>query len=284
MNESEIKSYFENETDGFVLTKIQFIEEKNSYLFATKCYLIETDKKFNFYLFDSDTIPINLYPVCDNLSLEMHYYMHIGLMSELISRSVSNNFILSFIDTHSIFQILDRRLYEIESEIKLEQNANQLSGIANQIRDCYVTLSNYLMNRIRTNNTNFKHDAFIANLEEFLKLILPGTSSETRRNTINGVAQKGWKLNSELIHKDSITIFDIMISLNILKLIISIINNLITGNDMPFNKVKCPKCESEDYTILKNSTTVEYNCICELCKTNYYFSLDDVIKSFPLSN
>lgn len=83
------------------------------------------------------------------------------------------------------------------------------------IRDCYLNLTYYLMNKIRTQNPNFKNDNFTDNLEEFLRILLPEKQSETRRNVINSIAQKGWKLNSELIHKDSTTVFDVLISFNI---------------------------------------------------------------------
>lgn len=138
-------------------------------------------------------------------------------MTELCSRSVADNFIVDFLDKYSIFPILDRRITEISADITLNKNASQLSGIANQIRDCYLNLTDYLMNKVRTHNPSFKNDNFTDNLEEFLRIVLPGSQSETRRNTINGIAQKGWKLNSELIHKDSTTVFDILTSLNVLR-------------------------------------------------------------------
>jgi hypothetical protein len=278
MKEKEILLYFKNETDGFEVESIKLVETKDSYLWQIKCYLIETEQKTNFYVFDGDTLPTNLYPAIDGLTLDMCYYMHIGLMTELCSNSVSNNFILKFLNECSLVPFLDRRLLEIEKDISLNKNASQLSGIANQIRDCYLCLTDYLMNKIRTHNSDFKNDNFTANLEEFLKLVLPGGSSETRRNTINGIAQKGWKLNVELIHKDSITVFDIMISFNTLRLIISIINNLIVGNNMPFNKVKCPNCQSEKSTMVKNSDRKEYEYVCKDCKTHFFVNLDEIIK------
>lgn len=278
MKPEEILAYFKDETDGFEAKNITLVETKASYLWQIKCYLIETEQGTNFYVFDGDTLPTNLYPVKDDLSLDMHYYMHIGLMTELCSKSVSSNFILKFLKDYSLFPFLDRRLSEIEKDITLDKNASQLSGIANQIRDCYLCLTDYLMNKVRTHNSDFKNDNFTGNLEEFLKLILPGSRSETRRNTINGIAQKGWKLNAELIHKDSVTVFDIMISFNTFRLIISIINNLLVGNNMPFNKVKCPNCQSEKNTMKRNSDRKEYEYVCKDCKTHFFVNLDEIIK------
>lgn len=80
-------------------------------------------------------------------------------------------------------------------------------------------------------------------------MIMPGKKSETRRNVINGIAPKGWILNSELVHKDSVTLFDICISYNILRLIFSAPSNLLVGDNMPFNKIKCPNCQSEHYSM-----------------------------------
>lgn len=278
MKKDEILLYFENETDGFKVKNITLVETKASYLWQIKCYLIETEQGTDFYVFDGDTLPVNLYPITNGLTLDACYYMHIGLMTELCSRTTANNFILDFLRDFSIFPVLDRRLSEIEKDITLNKNANQLSGIANQIRDCYLCLTDYLMNRVRTHNPGFKNDNFTDNLGEFLKLIIPGSRSETRRNTINGIAQKGWKLNAELIHKDSVTVFDIMISFNTLRLIISIINNLIVGNNMPFNKVKCPNCQSEENTMVKNSDRKEYEYVCKDCKTHFFVNLDEIVK------
>lgn len=278
MKADGILTYFKNETNGYEAKKITLVETKASYLWQIKCYLIETEQGTDFYVFDGDTLPINLYPAIDGLTLDMCYYMHIGFMTELCSKSVANNFILEFLKDFSLFPFLDRRLSEIEKDITLNKNASQLSGIANQIRDCYLCLTDYLMNKVRTHNPDFKNDNFTANLEEFLKLILPGSRSETRRNTINGIAQKGWKLNAELIHKDSVTVFDIMISFNILRLIISIINNLIVGNNMPFNKVKCPNFQSEKITMARNLDLKEYEYVCKDCKTYFFVNLNEIIK------
>jgi hypothetical protein len=279
MKESELLSYFKNETDGFVVKDITLVETKASYLWQVKCYLIETEQGTNFYVFDSDTLPLNLYPITNGFTLDMYYYMHIGLMSELCSQTTAKNFILDFLNDFSIFPVLDRRLSEISKDITLNKNASQLSSIANQIRDCYLNLTDYLMNKVRTHNPEFKNDNFKENLQEFLELILPGPRSETRRNTINGIAQKGWKLNAELVHKDSVTIFDILISFNTLKLIISIINNLIVGNNMPFNRIKCPNCQGEKNTVVKNSDCKEYEYVCKDCKTHFFVNPDKIIKN-----
>lgn len=279
MKKSEIEAYFHDETKGLEISKISLVDTKHSYLWQIKCYLIETTQNIRFYLFDGDTLPVNLYPIRENQSLDECYYLHIGLMTELCSRSVADNFIVDFLDKYSIFPILDRRITEISADITLNKNASQLSGIANQIRDCYLNLTDYLMNKVRTQNPSFKNDNFTDNLEEFLRIVIPGSQSETRRNTINGIAQKGWRLNSELIHKDSTTVFDILTSLNVLRLIVSTISNLIVGNNMPFNKIKCPNCQGENYTIVK-SCDKDYEYVCQNCKTHFSVALDDIIKKF----
>lgn len=229
--------------------KIKLVERKNSYLFLINCYYITTDEYFDFYIFHSDTIPTNIHPIRNGETLGECYYKHIGLMTELCSRSISNNFIVEFINKNSIFPILERKMKDIDKEITPSKNATQLKGTANQIRDCYLDLTDYLMNKYRTENPEFKNDNFKENYQEFLQKIMPGKQSEIRRNAINGIAQKGWKLNSELIHKDSVTLFDICISFNILQLIISTTSNLIVGDNMPFNKIKCPNCQSENFSM-----------------------------------
>lgn len=279
MDRNEIETYFYNETEGYEVSNISLVETKHSYLWKIKCYLIETKQNNHFYFFDGDNLPANLYPIRENQSLDDCYYLHIGLMTELCSKSVDDNFIVEFLDEYSIFPILDRRISEICEDITLDKNASQLSGIANQIRDCYLNLTDYLMNKVRTQNQLFKNDNFTDNLEEFLRIIIPGSQLETRRNTINGIAQKGWKLNSKLIHDKSTTVFDILISLNVLKLIVSTVSNLLVGNNMPFNKIKCPNCQSEKYSMIK-STDEDYEYVCKYCKTNFSVTLDDIIKKF----
>ena len=278
MKQPEIEAYFYNETEGFEVSEITLVETKAAYLWTVNCYLIETVQGMNFYIFEGDSLPTNLYPIKSSGTLEEYYFMHIGLMTELCSRSVEKDFIIQFLDNYSIFPILDRRIVEIEKDITLEKNSSQLSGIANQIRDCYLNLTDYLMNKVRSKNPSFKNDNFTGNLEEFLKIIIPGKQSDTRRNTINGIAQKGWRLNSELIHKDSVTVFDVLISFNTLKLVISIVCNLIVGNNMPFNKIKCPTCEGEDYDLIKTDTE-EFEYVCKNCNTHFYIPLDELVKN-----
>lgn len=277
MAQSEIEAYFYEETEGLEISKITLVETKAAYLWTINCYLIETSQGISFYVFEGDTLPTNLYPIKNNVTLEEYYYLHIGLMTELCSRSVANNFIINFMDNYTIFPILDRRMAEIEKDITLEKNSSQLSGIANQIRECYLNLTDYLVNKVRSKNPSFKNDNFTDNLEEFLRLIIPGKQSETRRNTINSIAQKGWRLNSELIHKDSVTIFDIMISFNVLQLLISIICNLIVGNNMPFNKIKCPTCQGENHDMIKTASE-DYEYVCKDCKTHFNVPLERIVK------
>jgi len=279
-NIKDIETYFYNETADFRVKEIKFLETRASYLDQIDCYLVITDQNINFYIFSGTCVPMNLYPIKKDETLDECYYMHLGFMAEFCSRSINNNFILDFIRDYSVFPILDRKLNEIYKSINLNKNASQLNGVANQIRDCYLTLTDYLMNKVRTNNLNFKNDNFKDNLEEFLKTVLPGSQSETRRNVINGIAQKGWKLNSELVHKDSVTVFDILISFNTLQLIISIISNLIVGDDMPFNKIKCPNCESERFTMLKAENQKEYKYTCKDCKTSFNVPVEDIAKRF----
>ena len=56
----EVKEYFENETKGFVVDKIELIEHKESYLFSTNCYQVFTKQNVYFYVFCSDNLPTNL--------------------------------------------------------------------------------------------------------------------------------------------------------------------------------------------------------------------------------
>ena len=134
------------------------------------------------------------------------------------------------------------------------------------------------MNRKRSENVEFKQDNFKGNYQEFLKRIIPGKESETRRNTINGIADKGWTLVSELVHKDSVTVFDLMVALNTLRLIVSITSNLITGEQMPFNKIKCPNCKSERYTMRINEDKKEYIYVCDECQTRFTKDLEEIVK------
>lgn len=278
LNIEEIKEYFYDETRGFEIINIELVDTKASYIDEIECYLITTKQKYNFYVFVGNTLPTNLYPISNMESLDECYYKHIGLMSELCSNSANKNFILDFIKTFYIFPVLDRKMSDISKDITLEKTSSQLSGLANQIRDCYLNLTDYLMNKVRTENPDFKNDNFTDNLKEFLTIILPGKQSETRRNVINSIAQKGWKLNSELVHKDSITIFDIFISFNILQLIVSTVSNIIVGNDMPFNKIKCPNCNGEHYTLCNNSEQKDFECICDFCKTRFNIPLESIRK------
>lgn len=272
-----VKEYFENETKGLTVEKIELVERKASYLFSTNCYEIITKEKANFYVFCSDNLPTNLYLKRDGETLNECYYKHIGFMLELTSECVSSNFILEFVNNNSIFPIIERKINQIEKEIQLSKNATQLKGIANQIRDCYLDLTDYLMNKSRTENEDYKHDNFKANYQEFLNRIIPGCQSETRRNAINGIANKGWMLNSELVHKDSITVFDVCISLNILKLIISTTSNLMTGKHMPFNTIKCPNCQSENYSMRQDDNRKEYIYVCKDCKTRFTQNLEEIL-------
>lgn len=273
-----IREYFENETDDFHIKDITLACTKNSYLFSIKCYYITTEEGIDFYVFYSDTIPTNLYPIRDGETLDECYYKHIGLMTELCSNNISNNFILEFLNNNSIFPIIERKLTGIAKEINPSKNSTQLKGIANQIRDCYLDLTDYLMNKSRTQNLNFKNDNFKGNYQEFLQMIMPGKQSETRRNVINGIAQKGWIINSELVHKDSVTLFDICISYNILRLIVSTTSNLLVGDNMPFNKIKCPNCQSEHYSMRQDNSREEFVFVCKDCKTKFLSRMEEILR------
>lgn len=276
-----IKKYFYSETDGFHIKDVKLVDTKNSYLFSIKCYLIQTNENTEFYIFYSDTLPMNLYPINEGSTLDEIYYLHIGLMTELCSQTVSKNFILEFLNNYSIFPIIERKLFEIKKEISPNKNSTQLKGLANQIRDCYLDLTDYLMNKSRTKNPSFKNDNFTDNFQEFLTQILPGNQSSTRRNVLNTIAQKGWKLNSELVHKESVTLFDICISFNILQLIVSNISNIIVGENMPFNKIKCPNCMSENFSLRQDSNKKEFIYVCRDCKTKYTVELDEILRDEP---
>ena len=85
-------------------------------------------------------------------------------------------------------------------------------------------------------------------------------------------------MNAELVHKDSVTVFDIMVSFNILKLVVSSISNIIVGNNMPFNKIKCPRCKGEKHIMQQDSESKDYQYICEDCGCKFAVSLDEIIK------
>lgn len=273
-----IIDYFYMETKDFGIDSISLVEKKDSYFDNVSCYHIKTKQKVEFYIFEGKTTLTNIYPIKKHETLDEVYYKHVGFIAEYTSKAVAQNFILDFIKGFSVFPILDRRLQEIVKEITLNKNSSQLSGIANQIRDCYLQLTDYLNNKNMTKNPNFKNDNFTDNLCEFLQWVLPGSKSESRRNTINAIAKKGWSFNAELIHKDSITVFDVMISFNILNLLVSSISDIITGNNMPFNKIKCPNCKNEKFTMLQNSDNTSYECVCANCNTHFEVSMKSITK------
>ena len=278
-SEQEVIDYFYSETKDIELADITLVETKHSYFDTIDCYHISTVQEIDFYIFVGDTTLTNIYPARKDETLDEVYYKHVGFIAEYASVALNNNFILDFIKDTSVFPILDRRMNEIYEAITLNKNASQLSGLANQIRDCYIILTDYLMNKVRTQNPNFKNDNFKDNLSEFISYVLPGQQSEARRNVINTIAQKGWKLNSELVHKNSITVFDILISYNILQFVVSTVSNIIVGNNMPFNKIKCPKCKGERHTLQQNSDCKDYNYMCEDCGHVFKVSLNDIIKT-----
>lgn len=274
----EVKEYFYKETRGLEISEAALVETKNSYFDTIDCFHIVTVQGAEFYVFVGDTTLTNLYPVRSGETLDECYYKHVGFMAEYSSIAIGRNFILDFLNDTSVFPILHRRMEEISEDITLEKNSSQLSGLANQIRDCYITLTDYLMNKVRSHNPEFKNDNFKDNLSEFLTIVLPGKQSETRRNVINSIAQKGWKMNSELVHKDSVTVFDILISFNILQLVVSSVSNIIVGNNMPFNKIKCPRCKGENHSMQQNSDSRDYQYICDSCGFTFDVSLDEIIK------
>lgn len=280
LNIDEVKEYFYNETEDFEISSMELVETKHSYFDTIDCYRISTVQGFDFYVFTGETTLTNIYPVRNEQTLLELYYLHVGFIAEFSSMAISRNFILDFIKDTSVFPILNRRMHEISQELAPGKNASQLSGLANQIRDCYITLSDYLMNKLRTSNPAFKNDNFKDNLEEFLKIVLPGKQSEVRRNVLNTIAQKGWKLNSELIHKDSVTVFDLLMSFNILQLVVSSVSNIIVGNNMPFNKIKCPLCKGENHILQQNSKNAQFEYVCEACNYTFEVSLDEIIKEF----
>ena len=273
-----VKEYFYNETKDFEITEAVLEETKNSYFDTIDCYRIKTIQGIDFFVFVGGTTLVNLYPVRSGETLDECYYKHVGFIAEYSSSAINRNFILDFIKDTSVFPILHRRMEEIGDDITLEKNASQLSGLANQIRECYITLTDYLMNKVRSQNPDFKNDNFKDNLSEFLTIVLPGKQSETRRNVLNSIAQKGWKMNSELVHKDSVTVFDIMISFNILQLVVSSLSNVIVGNNMPFNKIKCPRCKGENHSLQQSSEIRDYKYICDSCGFVFDVSLDSIIK------
>ena len=277
-NINEIEHYFYSETEGLEISEIVLEDTKHSYFDTVLCYRVLTTQGLTFYVFSGDSTLTNLYPLREGETLDECYYRHIGFMAEYASRVLESNFLVHFLKDTSVFPILKRRMAEIEKDIDLERNSNQLSGLANQIRDCYLILTDYLMNKNRTHNSAFKNDNFKDNLKEFISYILPGNNSERRRNVVNTIAQKGWDLNSELIHKDSVTVFDILISYNILQLVVSTISNIVVGNNMPFNKIKCPSCKGERHVLKSTLSNSSFIYICQDCGYEFEVSMDELIK------
>jgi hypothetical protein len=278
-NIEQVNDYFYGETRDFEISNTSLIETKHSYFDTVDCYKVETIQGVDFYVFVGKATLVNLYPVRRGETLDECYYKHVGFIAEYASAALHQNFIMDFIKDTSVFPILDRRMTEIGEELTLDKNASQLSGLANQIRDCYLTLTDYLMNKVRSRNPEFKNDNFKDNLTEFLTMVLPGAQSETRRNVINTIAQKGWKMNSELVHKDSITIFDVLVSFNILQLLVSTLSNIIVGNNMPFNKIKCPRCKGEKHILQQTDDKADYLYVCKDCGCTFDVSLNDIIKN-----
>lgn len=81
--------------------------------------------------FYSDKISTSPYLARDSKTLEECYYKRLGLMTELCSNSISNNFILDFLNNNSIFPIIERKISDIAKEIDPTKNSTQLKGIAN---------------------------------------------------------------------------------------------------------------------------------------------------------
>lgn len=86
-------------------------------------------------------------------------------------------------------------------------------------------------------------------------------------------------MNSELVHKDSITIFDVLVSFNILQLLVSTLSNIIVGNNMPFNKIKCPRCKGEKHILPQTDDKADYLYVCKDCGCTFDVSLNDIIKN-----
>ena len=275
---NEIEHYFYSETEGLEISEIVLEDTKHSYFDTVLCYRVLTTQGFTFYVFSGDSTLTNLYPLREGETLDECYYKHVGFMAEYASKVLESNFLVHFLKDSSVFPILNRRMAEIKEDIDLESNSNQLSGLANQIRDCYLILTDYLINKNRTHNPEFKNDNFKDNLKEFISYILPGKNSERRRNVVNTIAQKGWDLNSELIHKDSVTVFDILISYNILQLVVSTISNIVVGNKMPFNKIKCPSCKGERHFLKSTLSNSSFIYICQDCGYEFEVSMDELIK------
>lgn len=109
----------------------------------------------------------------------------------MTSKTVLKNSILDFSKDFCVFPIIDRKMNKICEQITLDKDSMQLKGIANQLRDCYLDLTSYLINKNKAKNPDFKQDNFKDNFSEFLNLIIPGHNSVKRRNTFNAIATKG---------------------------------------------------------------------------------------------
>ena len=64
----------------------------------------------------------------------------------------------------------------------------------------------------------------------------------------------------------------------ILQLIVSTTSNLMVGDNMPFNKIKCPNCQSENFSMRQDSTRKEYVYVCKDCKTMYSLEMKEILR------
>ena len=50
---------------------------------------------------------------------------------------------------------------------------------------------------------------------------------------------------------------------------------------MPFNKIKCPNCMSENFSLRQDSNKKEFIYVCRDCKTKYTVELDEILRDEP---
>ncbi len=258
----------EQETEGFEIDDIQLKETKHSYFDTIKIYEVITKSKVNLWVLTGDHTPMNLYPKKEYDTVESIYYTHIGLIANLCSQTVHDYFILKFIKDKSIFPIVDMKLKEIEKDVKIGVSSLKLLSLANMIRETLLSLSNYLCTNELRNDNNIKEGDFKNSMDLFIGNLFPGKTNKSRRSFFKNICNEVWTFNSVLVHKKDLTIYDIFNSINSVKLLTSISNNYLTSLEMPFNKGKCPICESEDYIMLKPSNS-NYNYKCKNCGEKY---------------
>lgn len=47
---------------------------------------------------------------------------------------------------------------------------------------------------------------------------------------------------------------------------------------MPFNKIKCPNCQSEHYSMRQDNSREEFVFVCKDCKTKFLSRMEEILR------